>query len=107
MTSVSRAATPAACAADRGVTTGTLDIIVYFMDTLIFQETDDLCGKTSCPIAPGVISIGYTQPLPPIAPPVSHTDWSGCCAPLHRPMLTMHYDSPVFVKPMDRLSCHM
>ncbi len=71
------------CAADRGVATGTLDIIVFFMDTLIFQETDDLCGKTTCPIAPGVISIGYTQPLPPIAPPVRRAGCNSFCALLH------------------------
>ena len=54
-------ATGPAPAADRGVNAGSLDILVFFADTQIYEESDDLCGKTSCPIAPGVINIHYTQ----------------------------------------------
>lgn len=55
--------------ATRNVAGGTLEVLVSFAGTPIFQESEDLCGKTTCPIKKGPISISYSQELPPIAPP--------------------------------------
>eukprot|EP00878_Enallax_costatus_P026168 GHUV01028053.1.p1 GENE.GHUV01028053.1~~GHUV01028053.1.p1 ORF type:complete len:141 (+),score=36.39 GHUV01028053.1:69-491(+) len=51
------------------VQSGTISIDVSFEGTQIYEEVDDLCGKTSCPIKTGPIEIAYVQDLPPIAPP--------------------------------------
>ncbi|KAF8069539.1 npc-2 [Scenedesmus sp. PABB004] len=48
---------------------GLISINVSFADTQIYEEVDDLCSKTSCPIKTGPIDITYVQDLPPIAPP--------------------------------------
>lgn len=50
---------------------GFISIDVAYEGTQIYEEVDDLCGKTSCPIKTGPIDITYIQDLPPIAPPVS------------------------------------
>lgn len=51
------------------VQSGSISIDVSFMGTQIYEEVDDLCGKTACPIKTGPIEISYIQDLPPIAPP--------------------------------------
>lgn len=55
--------------ADREVPSGSLDISVQFQGMDIYQESKDLCSRTTCPITKGPISIAYSQDLPPIAPP--------------------------------------
>lgn len=68
------------------VQSGSISIDVSFMGTQIYEEVDDLCGKTACPIKTGPIEISYIQDLPPIAPPVSvvschnKTTAAGICA---------------------------
>lgn len=57
---------------DTVVSSGTLDIGVSFQGMDIFSGSEDLCGRTSCPIAPGPLRIAVQQYLPPIAPPVRH-----------------------------------
>ncbi len=52
------------------VQAGTISINVTFAGTQIYEEVDDLCSKTSCPIQKGPLNIEYLQELPPIAPPV-------------------------------------
>ena len=54
----------------RDVPGGRITINVAFAGTPIYEEVDDLCSKTTCPIVQGPINIQYTQDLPPIAPPV-------------------------------------
>jgi hypothetical protein len=79
------------------VPAGLISINVTFAGTQIYEEVDDLCSKTSCPIKTGPIAITYVQDLPPIAPPVSAAQissshvmhaavksgnlipWTGCC----------------------------
>lgn len=51
------------------VQSGSISIDVAYEGTQIYEEVDDLCGKTSCPIKTGPIDITYIQDLPPIAPP--------------------------------------
>eukprot|EP00877_Chromochloris_zofingiensis_P009375 jgi/Chrzof1/4691/Cz14g23010.t1 len=51
------------------VPSGSISIDVTFAGTQIYEEVDDLCSKTSCPIKTGPIDITYVQDLPPIAPP--------------------------------------
>eukprot|EP00775_Hariotina_reticulata_P010842 gene10841-biopygen12781 len=51
------------------VPAGLISINVTFAGTQIYEEVDDLCSKTSCPIKTGPIAITYVQDLPPIAPP--------------------------------------
>lgn len=53
------------------VPAGLISIEVSFAGTQIYEEVDDLCSKTSCPIKTGPLDIKYIQDLPPIAPPVS------------------------------------
>lgn len=53
------------------VPAGQIAIDVSFAGTPIYEEVDDLCSKTSCPIKTGPLDIKYIQDLPPIAPPVS------------------------------------
>ena len=60
--------TPATGAA---VAAGRIDMAVSFMDTPIYDEVDDLCAQTACPIAPGALEVEYVKDLPPIAPPAS------------------------------------
>jgi hypothetical protein len=55
----------------RDVPAGQIAIDVSFAGTPIYEEVDDLCSKTSCPIKTGPLDIKYIQDLPPIAPPVS------------------------------------
>lgn len=55
------------------VPAGRISIDVSFAGTPIYEEVDDLCSKTSCPIKTGPLDIKYIQDLPPIAPPVSST----------------------------------
>jgi hypothetical protein len=49
------------------VAAGSLAILVFFADTQIYEENDDLCGKTTCPIAPGVSA--PRRACPPARPP--------------------------------------
>jgi hypothetical protein len=58
------------------VPSGLISINVSFAGTQIYEEVDDLCSKTSCPIKTGPLDITYVQDLPPIAPPVSSCDSS-------------------------------
>jgi hypothetical protein len=51
------------------VPAGQISIDVSFAGTPIYEEVDDLCSKTSCPIKTGPLDIKYIQDLPPIAPP--------------------------------------
>jgi hypothetical protein len=53
------------------VPAGQISIDVSFAGTPIYEEVDDLCSKTTCPIKTGPLDIKYIQDLPPIAPPVS------------------------------------
>jgi hypothetical protein len=53
------------------VPAGQIAIDVSFAGTPIYEEVDDLCSKTTCPIKTGPLDIKYIQDLPPIAPPVS------------------------------------
>jgi hypothetical protein len=53
------------------VPSGLISINVSFAGTQIYEEVDDLCSKTTCPIKTGPLDITYVQDLPPIAPPVS------------------------------------
>lgn len=52
------------------VPSGLISINVSFAGTQIYEEVDDLCSKTTCPIKTGPLDITYEQDLPPIAPPV-------------------------------------
>lgn len=56
---------------DRDVEAGTITMSVAFAGVPIYEGTDDLCAKTTCPIRPGPVVIDYRQDLPPVAPPVS------------------------------------
>jgi hypothetical protein len=56
------------------VPSGLISINVSFAGTQIYEEVDDLCSKTTCPIKTGPLDITYVQDLPPIAPPVSRLD---------------------------------
>jgi hypothetical protein len=51
------------------VPAGQIAIDVSFAGTPIYEEVDDLCSKTTCPIKTGPLDIKYIQDLPPIAPP--------------------------------------
>lgn len=51
------------------VPSGLISINVSFAGTQIYEEVDDLCSKTTCPIKTGPLDITYVQDLPPIAPP--------------------------------------
>eukprot|EP00882_Tetradesmus_deserticola_P002861 GHRQ01003043.1.p1 GENE.GHRQ01003043.1~~GHRQ01003043.1.p1 ORF type:complete len:182 (+),score=52.28 GHRQ01003043.1:157-702(+) len=51
------------------VPSGLISINVSFAGTQIYEEVDDLCSKTTCPIKTGPLNIVYEQDLPPIAPP--------------------------------------
>jgi hypothetical protein len=65
---------PGTCAsppAVHDVPSGLISINVSFAGTQIYEEVDDLCSKTTCPIKTGPLDITYVQDLPPIAPPVS------------------------------------
>lgn len=62
---------PAPAPAVHDVPAGRISIDVSFAGTPIYEEVDDLCSKTSCPIKTGPLDIKYIQDLPPIAPPVS------------------------------------
>jgi hypothetical protein len=53
------------------VPSGLISINVSFAGTQIYEEVDELCSKTTCPIKTGPLDITYEQDLPPIAPPVS------------------------------------
>lgn len=55
--------------ADREVASGSLDIAVNYQGMDIFQDSKDLCARTTCPIKQGPLDITYSQELPPIAPP--------------------------------------
>lgn len=59
------------CPAVHDVAAGQIAIDVSFAGTPIYEEVDDLCSKTTCPIKTGPLDIKYIQDLPPIAPPVS------------------------------------
>jgi len=59
------------CPPVHDVPAGQIAIDVSFAGTPIYEEVDDLCSKTSCPIKTGPLDIKYIQDLPPIAPPVS------------------------------------
>ncbi|GFR48720.1 hypothetical protein Agub_g10677 [Astrephomene gubernaculifera] len=48
---------------------GTVDMVVSLSGIPIFTQSLDLCTKTTCPVAPGPISITLVEALPPIAPP--------------------------------------
>lgn len=65
------------------VPSGLISINVSFAGTQIYEEVDDLCSKTTCPIKTGPIDITYVQDLPPIAPPVRTPLVS--CSCLHTP----------------------
>lgn len=67
----SEEADPSICRAVHDVQSGLISINVSFEGTQIYEEVDDLCSKTTCPIKTGPINIQYIQDLPPIAPPVS------------------------------------
>eukprot|EP00199_Chlamydomonas_sp_CCMP681_P003575 CAMPEP_0119115728 /NCGR_PEP_ID=MMETSP1180-20130426/51900_1 /TAXON_ID=3052 ORGANISM="Chlamydomonas cf sp, Strain CCMP681" /NCGR_SAMPLE_ID=MMETSP1180 /ASSEMBLY_ACC=CAM_ASM_000741 /LENGTH=183 /DNA_ID=CAMNT_0007104817 /DNA_START=55 /DNA_END=606 /DNA_ORIENTATION=- len=51
------------------VDSGTVDIQVSFSGVEIFATSEDLCAKTSCPVAPGEVLVTLVEALPPIAPP--------------------------------------
>jgi len=53
----------------REVASGRITINVAYAGTPIYEEVDDLCSKTTCPITLGPIDVAYVQDLPPIAPP--------------------------------------
>ena len=52
------------------IASGTVDISISFSGVDIFSKTEDLCLKTTCPIAKGPTEITLIEALPPIAPPV-------------------------------------
>lgn len=56
----------------KAVSSGKLVIDVSYFGFHIYSETDDICGKTSCPISSGDFIISHSQVLPGFTPPVSH-----------------------------------
>eukprot|EP00197_Chlamydomonas_leiostraca_P008008 CAMPEP_0202866060 /NCGR_PEP_ID=MMETSP1391-20130828/7155_1 /ASSEMBLY_ACC=CAM_ASM_000867 /TAXON_ID=1034604 /ORGANISM="Chlamydomonas leiostraca, Strain SAG 11-49" /LENGTH=164 /DNA_ID=CAMNT_0049545973 /DNA_START=35 /DNA_END=529 /DNA_ORIENTATION=+ len=52
-----------------GVAGGSVDIEVSFSGVQIYSQSEDLCAKTKCPVAPGPVAVTIVELLPPIAPP--------------------------------------
>ncbi|KAI8030072.1 hypothetical protein LOK49_LG01G00906 [Camellia lanceoleosa] len=52
---------------------GKLVIDVAYFGFHIYSETDELCGKTSCPISAGDFLISHSQDLPGFTPPGTYT----------------------------------
>ncbi|KAL7225899.1 hypothetical protein ACSBR1_021116 [Camellia fascicularis] len=59
--------------ADEAISGGKLVINVAYFGFHIYSETDELCGKTSCPISAGDFLISHSQDLPGFTPPGTYT----------------------------------
>ncbi|KAF7154011.1 hypothetical protein RHSIM_Rhsim01G0068700 [Rhododendron simsii] len=59
--------------AGKAVSGGKLVIDVSYFGFHIYSETDDICGKTSCPISSGDFIISHSQVLPGFTPPGTYT----------------------------------
>ena len=58
--------------ATTGVATskGNVEVYVKYRGVLVYQETEDLCTRTTCPVKEGELTLTTEQKLPPVAPPV-------------------------------------
>ena len=73
------------CSAALDVQQGKIGMTVTYAGIPIWTQSDDLCAKTTCPIAKGPADVVYLQPMPIFTPPVS-TAWS-CVACPHTPCM--------------------
>ncbi|XP_031116355.1 putative phosphatidylglycerol/phosphatidylinositol transfer protein DDB_G0278295 [Ipomoea triloba] len=55
-------------ATDNGILGGKLVINGLYYGINIYDETYDICAKTSCPISTGYFVLSHTQNLPPYSP---------------------------------------
>jgi hypothetical protein len=56
---------------------GQVHIFVKYRGVPVYAETDDLCQRAACPVAPGDLELGVQQALPLAAPPVSRRGCTG------------------------------
>ncbi|KAG0496296.1 hypothetical protein HPP92_000987 [Vanilla planifolia] len=57
----------------KGIAKGKLVVDVTYLIFHVYQETHDLCTKTTCPISSGDFSISHGETLPVYTPPGSYT----------------------------------
>ncbi|KAF5937841.1 hypothetical protein HYC85_025347 [Camellia sinensis] len=61
--------------AGEAISGGKLVIDVAYFGFHIYSETDELCGKTSCPISAGDFLISHSQDLPGFTPPIDNEEF--------------------------------
>ena len=61
----------AKCFAGHPISGGSITVQVYYLGVNVHTEKENLCIRTSCPIAPGNFSVTNLADLPDFTPTVS------------------------------------